>query len=43
MFKLKNSIKADSILDASKLYDNKANVCKYFQDIPVHTINQFLY
>ena len=36
----KNGIKADSVLDAGKLYGKKANVYKYFQDIPVHMINQ---
>ena len=39
----KNSIKADSIPNASKLYGKKANVCKYFQDIPVHMANQVIY
>ena len=34
--KNKNSIKADSIQDACKLFGKKANVCKYFHDIPVH-------
>ena len=34
---------ADSIPDAVKLYSQKANVCKSFQDIPVYMINQILY